>query len=173
MRYILLTVLFLMAFSCTKQVLTEPPLKYSFMPSPVDLDSINPIVDGDTSDVVDSTFTDFKSIPIDSGWLHTGTGDSIYAPGYGILISEYKAMLYPYYKSSWERYQKELNYAKYLLKEYYDKSKSAEILYQQEIIKWEKEARRTWLEKNMAYIGFFAGIMTMLMAQYTLMGITR
>lgn len=157
--------------SCAKQVLTEPPLKYSFMPSYLDIDSINPIISEDTSDVVDSSYVDFKSVPIDSGWLYMESGDSAYAPGYGILISERKAALYPYYKSSWERYQKENQYAKYLLKEYYDKAKSAEVLYQKEIKDLRKKVERSWLEKNMAYIGFGAGIMTMLIIQYTMMGI--
>ena len=110
--------------------------------------------------------SDFVSMSIDSGLLTTRTEKKTLPEG--VLISERKAMLYLFYKSSWERQQKELFYTKYLMKEYYDKSKSAEILYQNEIQRWKKEAQRSWLERNMAYIGFGIGALTVILIDFSL-----
>lgn len=156
----------LLASSCTKQVLDEPPLGYSFMPAYLNVDSIQPIVIDDTGKVVDSTMSDFVSIPTDSGVL-TSVSGRLTLPA-GVLISDRKAALYVFYKSSWERQQKELYYTKYLMKEYYDKSKAAEVLYQSEIVRWRKEAQRTWLEKNIGYIGFGSGLITVILVDFAL-----
>jgi hypothetical protein len=59
------------------------------------------------------------------------------------------------------------------MKEYYDKSLSAEKLYQAEIVRWRKEAQRSWLEKNMAYIGFGAGLVTMIFVDFALFQAAR
>jgi hypothetical protein len=156
MRYTILFALTVLLSSCGKQVLNEAPLGYSFMPGYLDVDSIQPVVLDDTTRVVDSTLDDFVSIAIDSG-IGMLEGEKMPLPG-GVLISDRKAALYPFYRSSWERQQKELRYVKYLMKEYYDKSVAAEKLYQEEIVRWKKEAQRSWLEKNMGYIGFGAGL---------------
>jgi hypothetical protein len=153
--------------SCVKQILHEPPLGHSFMPAYLNIDSIQPIVTDDTNKVVDSTMTDFVSTAIDSGVLSTRDGKLTLLPG--VLISDRKAALYSFYRSSWERQKKELFYTKYLMKEYYDKAKSAEVLYQNEIVRWRTEAQRSWLEKNIAYIGFGAGIVTMILVDYSLL----
>jgi hypothetical protein len=166
MRIVFVLAVSLIVASCTKQVLDEPPLGYSFMPAYLNTDSIQPIVIDDTNKVVNSSLDDFVSIPIDSGLLTTPYGKQTLPPG--VLISDRKAVLYVFYKSSWERQQKELYYTKYLMKEYYDKAKSAETLYQNEIIRWRKEARRTWLEKNIGYIGFGSGLITMILVDFAL-----
>jgi len=166
MKKIAIVIALLIAASCTKQVLNEPPLGYSFMPAYLDVDSIHPIVSDDTNKVVNPSMSDFVSMPIDSGLLTTKTEKKTLPEG--VLISERKAMLYLFYKSSWERQQKELFYTKYLMKEYYDKSKSAEILYQNEIQRWKKEAQRSWLERNMGYIGFGIGALTVILIDFSL-----
>jgi len=160
---LLLSIAMIMA-SCSPQVLNEPPLQYSFMPKFLDIDSIQPILEGDTNDVLDPSYHDFVSIPVDSGMLHTVYGDSMEIPE-GVLISDRKAVLYLYYKSGWERYKTESKYSQYLMKAYYDKSKAAEILYQDEIVRLQKKARRTWLEKNMGYLGFMAGLATAILTE--------
>jgi len=134
----------------------------------LDIDSIQPILEGDTNDVVDSTYHDFASIAVDSGMLHTVYGDSTMIPE-GVLISDRKAVLYVYYKSGWERYKTEAEYSQLLTKIYYDKAKTAETLYQDEIVRLQKKARRTWLEKNMGYMGFIAGLATAILTEIFVM----
>jgi hypothetical protein len=167
MRKIAIIAALLLVSSCTKQVLNEAPLGYSFMPDYLNVDSINPVLVTDTNKIVDSTMEDYVSIPVTPGVLTFADGKKLTLPN-GVLISERKAMLYPFYKSSWERQQKELYYTKYLMKEYYSKAKAAEILYQSEIVRWKKEAQRSWLEKNMPYIGFGSGLVTMILVDFAL-----
>lgn len=163
---VLLTLGILLIASCApKQVLDKPPLQYSFMPRYLALDSIQPLADQDTSVVVDSTFEDFKSIPIDPGILVTEAGDTMEIPG-GILISERKAALSLYYEAAWPRHVTELKYREYLMRSYYDNALAAEALYQQEIARLYKKSQRTWLERNAAYIGFGAALVTMILRDW-------
>jgi len=160
MRILTAVVVLMLASSCTKQVLNEPPLGYSFMPSYLEIDSIQPIVIDDTNKVVDTSFHDFVSVAVDSGQRITKDG---------VLFSDRKAVLYVFYKSSWERQQKELYYTKYLMREYYDKAKAAETLYQGEIVRWKKASERSWLEKHIGYIGFFGGLITVIAVDFALL----
>jgi len=169
MRKSLIFVLAIFLTSCTTKVIKEAPLGYSFMPAYLNIDSIQLFHLDDTNRVVDSTLEDFASISIDGGRLIGPDKDTMKLPP-GVLISDRKAMLYPFYKASWERQQKELKYTKYLMSEYYDKAKAAETLYQHEIIKLEKKAERSWLEKNFGYIGFGVGLTTAILTTYALFG---
>jgi len=165
---ILLTLGIMLVASCApKQALDKPPLQYSFMPKYLELDSIQPLADQDTSAVVDSTYEDFKSIAVGPGTLVTEDGDTMEIPG-GILISERKAALSLYYEAAWPRHVRELRYREYLMKSYYDKALAAESLYQQEIARLHLKSRRTWLERNAAYIGFGAALLTMILRDYAL-----
>jgi len=159
MRALVIAAVLMLASSCTKQVMNDPPLGYSFMPGYLNIDSIQPIVIDDTNKIVDTTMHDFVSVAVDSGQRITKDG---------ILISDRKAVLYVFYKSSWERQQKELYYTKYLMREYYDKAKAAETLYQSEIVRWKKASERTWLERNSAYIGFGCGLATTILTCFAL-----
>ena len=172
MKKVLIFGLMTILSSCTNKVVKEAPLGYSFMPAYLNIDSIQPFNLDDTNRVVDSTLGDFVSIAIDGGMLIGPDMDTMQLPP-GILISDRKAMLYPFYKASWERQQKELRYTKYLMREYYDKAKAAETLYQKEIMKLEKEVKRSWLEKNIGYIGFGAGLATAVLTTYALFGGTN
>lgn len=165
MIYLLLGAL----MGCTpKQVLDEgQPLQYSFMPRYLELDSIQPLADQDTSVVVDSTYSDFRSIALDSGVLITQYGDTVDVPA-GILISERKAALSLYYEAAWPRHVTELKYREYLMKNYHDKAVAAEALYQDEIKRLNKKAQRSWIEKNAAYIGFAAALLTMILRDYAI-----
>ena len=165
MKLPIIVLCLLVLSSCTKQVLNESPLGYSFMPAYLNIDSIQPLMIKDTNSVVDSTMKDFVSIPIDSGLWFNRNRQTL---PYGVLFSERKSALYVFYRSAWEEQQKELYYTKYLLKEYYDKSKAAETLYQNEIVRWKKEAQRSWLEKNIGYIGFGSGLVTMILVDFAL-----
>lgn len=164
--------LLLLVSSCTKQIIKETPLNYSVMPKYLDIDSIQPIFSIDTSDILDSSFIDFKSMPIDSGTLYTIYGDSMVIPA-GVLISERKAVLYVFYRDSYERYQKESKYAKYLMRTYYDKAKAAEILYQDEIKRLLEKSKRSWLEKNIGYIGFAAGLATAIITEFAVIKVSQ
>lgn len=170
-KYIVFAIAILLA-SCSPKVVTEAPLGYSFMPGYLNIDSIQPFNLDDTNRVVDSTLLDFASIPIEGGKLIDQYKDTLKIPP-GVLISDRKAMLYPFYRASWERQQKELKYTKYLMSEYYSKAKAAETQYQREILKLEKQAERSWLEKNIGYIGFGSGLLTAILTAYVLFGGTN
>jgi|WetSurMetagenome_2_1015567.scaffolds.fasta_scaffold516741_1 hypothetical protein len=168
MRHLILLNFFLFLLSCSPKVVVDaPPLQYSYMPTLLNIDSIQPYNLDDTNRVVDSTLEDFASIPIDGGKLIGPDKDTLNLPA-GVLISDRKAMLYPFYKASWERQKTEVYYTKYLLSEYYSKAKTAEILYQKEIVKLEKKAERSWLERNIGYIGFGAGLATSILTCFAL-----
>lgn len=168
----LILVSLLILSSCITKVAKDAPLGYSFMPSYLHIDSIQPFNLDDTNRVVDSTLEDFVSVPIDGGRLIGPDRDTMDLPP-GILISDRKAMLYPFYKASWERQKKELKYTKYLMSEYYSKAIAAEKMYQKEIMILEKKAMRSWLEKNFGYIGFGAGLATAILTSYALFGGTN
>lgn len=172
MKYMKIFILSLSAVllaSCSNKIINESPLGYSFMPAYLNVDSIQPFVLDDTNRVLDSSYKDFTSIPIEGGKLIDVFKDTLHLPA-GVLISDHKAALYPFYKASWERQKTELKYTKYLMAEYYSKAKSAEVLYQNEIVKLEKKSERTWLEKNMGYIGFGAGLATAILTSFALFG---
>lgn len=154
--------------SCTKMVLEGPPLKYSFMPKYLDIDSIGPGTPLEES-VIDSTLGDFKSMALDEGVLTTDY-DTLYIPA-GVLISDKKAAEYIFYKSGYERQGVMLKYSVYLSKEYYEKSLEAEKLYQQEIRDLRKKAERSWLEKNLGYIGLIAGLFTAVLTEIAIVKI--
>ena len=169
-KIILLCLVTLLTISCTKEVLVEPPLKYSFMPKYLDIDSVGPQT-LDKQVVMDTTLDDFKSIPTDEGTLITAY-DTLELPA-GILISDKKAVEYIFYKSGYERQETMLKYSKYLSQEYYNKSLEAERLYQQEIVDLKKKARRSWLEKNRGYIGFLAGIMSAILTELAIIKVAN
>jgi len=172
MKNVTLVIIALFLVSCTNKIIKETPLEYSFMPSYLNIDSIQPFNFDDTNKVVNSTLKDFTSISIEGGSLIDDKKDTVVLPP-GILISDRKAALYPFYKTGWERQQTELKYAKYLMTEYYNTAKSAEILYQQRIVELKEESKRTWLEKNLGYIGFTAGLATAILTSFALFGGTN
>ena len=150
---------------------SETPLLYGFMPKCLDVDSVVHITPRDTSDVVDSTYNDFPSIALpDSGVFVSYSGDTLVLPP-GVLFSERKAALYVYFRSAWERQAEELYYMRYLVSTYCDKSRQAEVLYQGEIERLRKEAKRNWLERNAGYIGFGAALLVMAVRDYAVVDI--
>jgi hypothetical protein len=174
MKYILLISLFL--FSCSKQISNIPPLGYSYMPNYINLDTLGTKVLADPSTLIDTNFQDFKTIPIKIG-LHyfkndQNKVDSIILPR-GSLISEKKAALFLFYETEYKRLKVQLYYTNYLNKEFYDKSISAEKLYQNEIVRLKKECERNWFERNMIYIGFIGGILTAVITEYSVVKITK
>jgi len=170
MRYIICFLALFFVSSCTKQTINPTPLG-SFMPRYLDIDSIMPIIIDDTSKIVNSKMQDYVSIPVDSGLLVTPYG-KVTLPD-GVLLSERKITLYNFYKISWERQQRDLYYTRYLMKTYHDKAIAAEILYQNEILKWRKEAERTWVEKNMGYLGFLAGVITLIGVDFAIYQVAK
>lgn len=136
----------------------EPPLEYSFMPEYLDLDSVGENVEPDTSG------EHFKQYPLMEG--DTVKND-------GVLISERMVKKYVFYKSDHERISKELDMSEFLRKEYYDKAKDAEKLYQERIVDLEKTARRSWWEKNRIYFGFIAGLATAILTEFAVVNVAK
>src|SRR4030043_1286697 len=108
MKNLIVMALLLWVSSCTPKIVSnDPPLGYSFMPGYLNIDSIQPFKLDDTNRVVDSTYEDFQTIPIDGGKLIGSNKDTTKLPA-GLVISDRKGALYVFYKAGWERQQKEL-----------------------------------------------------------------
>jgi len=167
--WVMLGLLFLA--SCNKTVLNEPPLRYSFLPDRFSVDSLF-IGDTTTPDQIGQGLSDFPSMAIDTGVLFTKFGDTLRVPT-GVLISNSKAALYSFYRSKYKRYQVELYQADKLLEVYYKQAKNAEMLYQQEIVRLQKKARRNWFEKNAVYFGFAAGLATAIITEFAVFQVAR
>lgn len=157
----LLVCLFLTACATVRPVVNEQPLKYSYLPPKLNIDSLMPIV----KDVIDSNLKDFVSIPIDSGKLVTIYKDTLQLHP-GILISEKKAALLIYYKSCNEYLDKKAMLSTKLYTEYYDRAFDAEKIYQENIKILNKKVERSWLEKNMVYFGFLAGVAAAVLTEF-------
>ena len=157
----LIIVSLLLFSSCATTIVTEQPLKYSYLPQKINLDSLMPI----QANVVDTGLKDFVSMPIDSGKLITKFKDTFNLHP-GVLISEKKAALFIYYKTNMEYLDKKCTLANKMYYEYFDRSLDAEKTYQTEIIKLRKVAERSWLEKNICYFGFLAGLATAILTEF-------
>lgn len=164
--------LYLLFVGCAPQLTRETPLGYTMLPSYLNLDSVYALVVDDTNAVVNESYTDFRSIPLDSGTLTTVYNEKLKIPG-GVLFSDRKAALHIFYRSAWERRGTELKAVKVLNKEYYNQTKAGELLYQREIERLRKQAERSWWEQNAAYIGFGAGVLVGVINNYVLLRISR
>lgn len=165
-RYIVILLLLLLTVGCSTTKMVEYPLGYSLMPRYSTLDSmLLGEKKEDSSKVVDSSYEDYESIAIDGGKLIDVNGDTVELPG-GVLISDYKAAMYLYYRSMYERREREIKYLKYILKSYEERMREGEKIYQYEITRLIKERERSWLERNIGYIGYILGISTTLMLFY-------
>lgn len=150
---------------CSPKIINEPPLKYSFMPKYLDIDSIGIELPPDPDTLVSKDAIDFKPRYVEGGTFISDSGDTSYLLP-GLLISERSSVRYVFYEAGYRRQQVELDYSKRLTQEYYEKSLEAEKLYQDEIKRLRELSERSWLEKNLGYIGFVAGIATMAIQQF-------
>jgi hypothetical protein len=150
--------LFVVSCASTKTVLNQQPLKYTYLPPKLNVDSLMPA----NSNIVDSNLKDFTSISVDSGKLITIYKDTLKLHP-GVLISEKKAALYVYYKVNNDYLDKKAMLTYKLYSDYYDKSIEAEKVYQNDVISLTKKAERSWLENNLGYFGFIAGIITVVL----------
>lgn len=162
----LIAVLAALLPSCVKETMKEPPLKYSMMPPYLDVETVLP--QWSTDSVVASGAKDFKSMAVDSGKLVTVYKDTMMLPP-GILISEKKAALYTFYKSNYEQQQTKIRILDTLNWTYYQKALDAEKVYQAQIQLLRKDVERSWLEKNMIYIGFGAGLITAILTEWAVL----
>jgi len=146
----------LLAIFCFAQ---EMPLGFSYMPKAPNLDSIAtaglPVLP-DT--LVNDKAVDFKPKPILGGKLIQGK-DTVNLP-FGILISERYSVRYIFEEAAYKRSQVQIQMMKWQFNEYVSKSAVAEKVYQDEIKQLRESNKRTWLEKNIGYIGFGSGILT-------------
>lgn len=161
--FVLFCISILISCASTKQVITEQPLKYSYLPEKLDIDLLMP--PNEQKDVLDTTLPDFKTVPIDTGRLITIYKDTFNIPS-GNLFSERKTTQFIYFRNNNLYLDRKLVLQKKLYDEYYDKSLKAEEVYQNEIIKLNKKAERSWLEKNIVYFGFIAGIATAVLTEF-------
>lgn len=142
----------------------------------MNLDSIGPQIPSDPSLVIDTSFADFQSIPLKMGtyFLRSSQNkvDSMQFPA-GVLISPKKAGYYVFYQAEYKRLKTQLYYSDYLTKTYYDKSLAAEKVYQDEIVRLEKEVKRSWLEQNIGYIGLISGILTSVITEYCVLKVSK
>jgi hypothetical protein len=160
-----LIVLSLLLFSsCATTIMTEQPLKYSYLPQKIDLDSLMPI----QTKIVDSSLKDFESISLDSGRLVTKYKDTLNIHP-GVLISEKKAALFIYYKNNNMYLDKKYTLSNLMYCNLYDRSLDAEKTYQSEIKNLKKIAERSWLEKNIVYFGFLAGLTTAILTEFAVL----
>lgn len=164
MRYILFSMALLVT-SCAPRITQELPLQYSYMPDYLDLDSVGMVLPKSVEEVVDTSFSDFKSIAVYDGFVFTG--DDTVPVNSGVVVSPKKAANYVFFEAEYKRLQTELRYAKVLMKEQYKAGLAAEKLYQDEIVKQKKKAERSWLEKNAPYLGFLAGILSAIATEVT------
>lgn len=164
--FVFLCCLFVSCATTSKFI--EQPLKYSYLPEKIDIDLLMP----PNSNIVDTTLTDFKSVPIDSGRLITIYRDTMQLRP-GILFSEKKAALFIYYRNNGEYLDKKLSLVKKLYNDYYDNSLEAEKVYQNEIKNLNKKVERSWLEKNIVYFGFIAGLATAILTEFAIVQTTK
>ena len=152
-------VLFISIIGCTpSQSLNTEPLKYSYLPDYSTLDNIISELPQIFDEVIDtSTLEHFPPILLDSNEV---------SPKDGILISSRMSAYYTFYRSGYQRLEKESEIKDYLMKSYYDKAKEAEILYQKKIAELEEQNKRSWLEKNLGYFGFAAGLVTAILFEF-------
>jgi len=159
----LIVLLLISLIGCAPSVIVqEQPLKYSFMPKYLDIDSIGVELPPTPDTLVHEDAVDFKSKPILGGTYISEFGDTAQLPP-GVLVSERNSVRYVFYEAGYRRQAVELDYLKSMGRDYYDKSLEAEKLYQNEIKRLRELSKRSWLEKNMGYIGFAAGLITMIL----------
>ena len=109
---------------------------------------------------------DFKSINIDGGKGFQCKDDACrdtlqkFSLPSGVLFSDKKALTYIYY----EKIITDANRRFVIAKDLYDQQSGIVNKtineYDNRIVKLEKEAKRSWLEKNNIYIGFIIGVAT-------------
>lgn len=179
--------------SCTKKTLNGPPLNYSYLPEKLELDSVRSFIkisDEPRLEMPDhpdaDSYRQFKSVPVRLNQLMLP--DSIKQQiGSGILFSPYRSAMYTYYREKSRALEAYMEYykavsetnlerfknAKYLLDIYYDKAEAAEVLYQSEIVELKKEAKRSWFEKNLPYVGFAAGIALTLLTEFAVISVAK
>jgi hypothetical protein len=149
--------------SCASTVKTaEQPLKYSYLPQKLDIDLLMPPND---ENIIDSTLLDYKSVAVDTGQLTTVYGDTLVLPD-GVLFSPKKTAEFIYFRTNAKYLDKKLTLTKKMFDEYYDESLKSEKVYQNEIKLLRKKAERSWLEKNIVYFGFVAGIATAVLTEF-------
>jgi len=164
---ILLSLVFLIGCSSTKPVTNEQPLGYSFMPKPFNPDSILPNLPTTPDTLVNKDALSFSP----KFFLGGRIGKDSLPPG--ILISEKSSVRYIFYEAAFKRMKIEYDLMLSLNTIYYKQSLVAEKAYQDEIIKLKKEAERSWLEQNLGYIGFGAGIITTVATGWALVHISK
>lgn len=171
-RSILIALIAIYFVGCSpKQTLNEPALGYSFMPKYMNLDSIGPALPALPDSLANKNALEYKSKPIFGGKYIEGKDTSMLPPG--VLISEKNAVRYIFYEAAYKRVSLELDYSKFLCKDYYDKSLAAERLYQDEIKRLRKEVKRSWLEQNIPYIAFIGGIASAVLTEWAVLHVSK
>lgn len=160
----ILSICILLGSCASTKKIVEQPLKYSYLPQKLDIDLLMPPND---ENIVDSTLLDYKSIAVDTGQLTTVYGDTLKLPD-GVLFSPKKTAEFIYFRTNSKYLDRKLMLSKKMFDEYYDESLKSEKAYQNEIKLLRKKAERSWLEKNIVYFGFVAGIATAVLTEFAI-----
>lgn len=155
MRKSLLVIVCLFILGCQKQVTY---LKYDFLPKPLNVDSIfYPIPKADTAKL-----NSYPFIAIEKGTAKVCDDDSckklkdVALPA-GTLFSDKATAEYAYYRIVVPTTNERMVINKALFKNYQINIYKADSLYNDRIVFLEKQNERSWLEKNLGYIGFLCG----------------
>jgi len=169
LKYILISLIMLYFIGCSpKQTINEP---YSFMPKYMNLDSIGLSLPALPDSLANKNALGYKAKPLFGGKYIEGKDTSMLPPG--VLISEKNAVQYIFYEAAYKRVSLELDYSKFLCKDYYDKSLAAEKLYQGEIKRLRKEVKRSWAEQNIPYIAFICGITSAILTEWAVLHVSK
>ena len=161
MKYI--SILFLLlAISCTNQTLSDRPLNYSLMPEYFDVNTVLPPMTN--NDSITRGLVAFKSFPIDSGEKSSKNG---------IVISPDSAAHFILTRSYCAYLQTKTHIQDTLIRTYYNKSLDAEKVYQEQIKLLQKDVQRTWLEKNIVYFGYVAGLATAILTEWAVTHVAK
>jgi hypothetical protein len=171
MKNTFLTIVILLIACAPKVTTNQPALGYSFLPPKLELDTIGPKITPNLDPSTDTTLKDYSAIAVMPGKLITKT-DSMYLPQ-GTLFSDKKTAMYIFYRAEYDRLSTELSYSGYLLDQYYDASKAAEILYQKRIEDLTQSNKRSWIETNACYIGMLLGIVSTITTEYFVVKVSK
>jgi hypothetical protein len=163
-----LLLLVLSFLCCSPRVVTKEPLGYSYLPPFLDLDTVGPNIPASLNPSNDPKLQDYPPIAIMAGKYILTPKDTVTLP-FGTLFSNMRTAKYVFYASEYERLNTQLKYSKYLMLDYFNKGKAAEVRYQEEIVALRKSNQRSWLEQNIGYLGVGAGIITAVLTEWAVL----
>jgi|GEM_PF-3832869 len=191
--FIATTVAMTFLLSCAKTFNGELPTGYSFLPKPIDLDSVRAFVRTlpepqlETPAFPDTaSFTFFPPIKLESikpaildSLKRNSQGAIVISPGQGHLYSYYRELgevngaYMEYYRTVAQAERMRIDNLRYLLSTYYSQAAAAETMYQKEIIRLRRESMRSGFEKSLPWIGFATGMAVAILTEWAVINVAR